>query len=173
LLRTEAVDASLLKDPSLIIYEAMLELPGIYLVSNGDQTRTLYETLRQGGTFDAALATRDREPDAPNYTPRISGMLDMRTQPATVMLSLLKANPINPEFTDRFTYRPAMPAPGFGVWIDNLQWRWNAAAKFCRRSVAAPLSRKGGGCHRDVLERAGCQQSRVACRQMDSGAGRV
>jgi IMP cyclohydrolase len=117
LLRTEAVDASLLKDPSLIIYEAMLELPGIYLVSNGDQTRTLYETLRQGGTFDAALATRDREPDAPNYTPRISGMLDMRTPPATVTLSLLKANPINLEFTDRFTYRPAMPAPGFGVGL--------------------------------------------------------
>ncbi len=44
-------------------------------------------------------------------------MLDMRTQPATVTFSLLKANPINPEFTDRFTYRPAMPAPGFGVGL--------------------------------------------------------
>jgi len=117
LLRTEPVDPALVSDPSLIIYEAMLELPGIYLVSNGDQTRTLYETLQQGGTFDAALATREREPDAPNYTPRISGMLDLREQPATVTLSLLKANPVNPELTDRFTYRPAMPLPGFGAGL--------------------------------------------------------
>src|SRR4051812_45401361 len=69
-LRTEPVDPGAVADPSLIIYEAMLELPGIYLVSNGDQTRTLYEALRAGGSFDSALAQREREPDAPNYTPR-------------------------------------------------------------------------------------------------------
>ena len=88
-LKTEPVDASMVKDPSLIIYEAMLELPGIYLVSNGDQTRTLYETLQAGGTFDDALATREREPDAPNYTPRISAMLNLQDQPATLMAKLL------------------------------------------------------------------------------------
>jgi IMP cyclohydrolase len=117
LLRTEPIDPSLLTDPSLIIYDAMLELPSIYLVSNGDQTRTLYETLQRGGTFDSALATREREPDAPNYTPRISGMLNMREKPVTVALSILKANPINPEFTDRFSYRPAMPVSGVGVGL--------------------------------------------------------
>ena len=78
MLRTVPVDPSLVRDPSLIIYEGMLELPGIYLVSNGDQTRTIYEALRLGGTFDGALATREREPDPPNYTPRISAMLDLR-----------------------------------------------------------------------------------------------
>jgi hypothetical protein len=116
-LRTEPVDPSLVKDPSLIIYEAMLELPGIYLVSNGDQTRTLYETLHGGGTFDDALATREHEPDAPNYTPRISGMLDLRETDGSLVLSILKANPTNSELTDRFTYRPAPPPPGLGVCL--------------------------------------------------------
>ncbi len=116
-LRTEPVDATQVADPSLIIYEAMLELPGIYLVSNGDQTRTLYETLRAGDSFDAALATREREPDAPNYTPRISAMLDLRQFPDAVVLSLLKANPANPELTDRLTYRPAVPPAGLGVGL--------------------------------------------------------
>src|SRR5215813_10296815 len=60
-LRTAPVDSQLLTDPSLIIYEAMLELPGIYLVSNGTQTRTMYETLSTGGTFDEALAQWQHE----------------------------------------------------------------------------------------------------------------
>jgi hypothetical protein len=116
-LRTEPLDPSLVVDPSQIIYEAMLELPGIYLVSNGDQTRTLYEALAAGETFDAALATREREPDAPNYTPRISAMLDLRTTTPALTLSILKANPADPDFTDRFTYRPAPPPPGLGVGL--------------------------------------------------------
>jgi len=113
-LRTEPVDVAQVVDPSLIIYEAMLELPGIYLVSNGDQTRTLYETLQAGGTFDQALRQREREPDAPNYTPRISAMLDLRESPGTLALSILKANLADPAKTDRFTYRPALPPPGLG-----------------------------------------------------------
>jgi IMP cyclohydrolase len=116
-LRTEPVDAARVANPSLIIYEAMLELPGIYLASNGDQTRTLYEALSAGGTFDAALATREREPDAPNYTPRISAMLDLRQQTGEVAISLLKANPANPDLTDRLTYRPAVPPAGLGVGL--------------------------------------------------------
>src|SRR5512145_2449983 len=61
-LRTEPVDPKLVKDPSLIIYEAMLDLPGVFLASNGDQTRTMYETVQRGGTIEEALATREREP---------------------------------------------------------------------------------------------------------------
>ena len=116
-LRTEPVDASLVEDPSLIIYEAMLELPGIYLVSNGDQTRTVYRAVQAGGTFDDALLTREREPDAPNYTPRISAILDLRESPGFLLLSILKANPANPDLTDRFTFRPALPPPGLGVGL--------------------------------------------------------
>jgi IMP cyclohydrolase len=116
-MRTEPVDASLVEDPSLIIYNAMLELPGVYLVTNGDQTDTLIETLRAGGTFDDALRTREREPDPPNYTPRISGMLDFNRQPVEVALNILKANVVNPDLTDRFTFRPAAPPPGLGYCI--------------------------------------------------------
>jgi IMP cyclohydrolase len=120
-MRTEPVDASLVKDPSLIIYNAMQELPGIYLVTNGDQTDTLVETLQAGGTFDDALGTREREPDAPNYTPRISGMLDFNKQPVEIALSILKGNLVDPELTNRFTFRPAAPPPGMGYCITTYQ----------------------------------------------------
>jgi IMP cyclohydrolase len=116
-LRTEPVDASLVTDPSLIIYDAMLELPDVYLVSNGDQTRSIYNELQAGGSFDSALATREHEPDAPHYTPRISGMLDFRGQEPAITLSILKANLVDPQYTDRFTYHPALPSAGFGVGL--------------------------------------------------------
>jgi hypothetical protein len=116
-LRTEPVDLNQVVDPSLIIYDAMLELPGIYLVGNGDQVRTVYDALQTGGQFDDALATREREPDAPNYTPRISAMLDLNTSPVGLSLNVLKANPADPEATDRFTYRPATPPAGFGLCL--------------------------------------------------------
>jgi hypothetical protein len=116
-IRTVPVDESMVDDPTLIIYEAMLELPGVYLVSNGDQTRTLYETLRSGGTFDLALSTREREPDAPNYTPRISAMISLKDPLGPIALSILKANAVDPALTDRYTFRPAPPPPGFGYCL--------------------------------------------------------
>jgi hypothetical protein len=116
-LRTEPIDLASVENPELIIYEAMLELPGISLVSNGDQTRTLYETLQTGGSFDEALLTREREPDAPNYTPRISGMIVPENAANPITLSILKANPADPALTDRFTYRPAPPPPGLGYCL--------------------------------------------------------
>ncbi len=116
-LRTEPVDASLLDDPSLIIYDAMLELPGIHFVSNGDQTRTLFATLESGGSFDDALDTREREPDAPNFTPRISAMLDRRGGEARILLSILKASAGDPARTDRTTFRPALPSAGIGLGL--------------------------------------------------------
>lgn len=115
-LRTEAVDPAKLADPSLVIYEAMLELPGLYLVSNGDQTRTLHDALAAGGGFAAALATREREPDAPNYTPRISALLDLRGEPA-LALSILRANDADPALTDRITFAPAPPPAGLGLGL--------------------------------------------------------
>ncbi len=116
-LRTEPVDVSQVADASLIIYEAMLELPGIYLVSNGDQTRTMYEALQAGGGMEDALATRECEPDAPNYTPRISGMLSFRGAAPALTLSILKASPLDPQYSDRYFYRPAMPKIGVGVGL--------------------------------------------------------
>jgi hypothetical protein len=116
-LRTEPFDAASVEDPSLILYDAMLEQGRVYLVSNGDQTRTLADALARGGSFEGALATREREPDAPNYTPRISGMIDLRGSEPAFALSLLKANRADPARTDRISFRPAPPPPGFGLGL--------------------------------------------------------
>ncbi|MBT3374262.1 MAG: inosine monophosphate cyclohydrolase [Lentisphaerae bacterium] len=138
-LSTEPFDASKVEDPSLIIYEAMLELPGVYLVSNGDQTRTLHDTLAAGGTFEGALATREREPDAPNYTPRISGMLDSRGDEPEVALNILKANPTDPEQTDRYTVRPAAPPAGYGLCITTYMGDGSPLPPFVGDPLVMPL----------------------------------
>ncbi|MFZ6031315.1 MAG: IMP cyclohydrolase [Chloroflexota bacterium] len=138
-LRTEPVDASLVKDASLIIYEAMLDLPGVYIASNGDQTRTIYEALRVGGSFDGALSTREREPDAPNFTPRISGIVDCTRQPGGFALSILKANPLNPQETDRYTYRPALPVPGYGFGLTTYAGDGDPLPSFCGDPLLLPL----------------------------------
>jgi hypothetical protein len=137
-LRTVPVDPQLLTDPSLIIYEAMLELPGIYLVSNGAQTRTLYEELSSGGTFEAALAPWQQEPDAPHYTPRISAMLMLAQSHVT--LSMLKANPVDPACTDRYTYRPAVPAQGLGVGLTTYRGDGNPLPSFTGEPLLLPCA---------------------------------
>ena len=139
-LRTEAVNPALLTDPSLIIYEAMLELPGVYLVSNGDQTRTLYEALQTGETFEAALETREREPDAPNFTARISAMLDFRGTIPALALSILKANPIDSALTDRTTFRPALPPEGFGLGLTTYRGDGNPLPSFQGSPLLLPCS---------------------------------
>jgi IMP cyclohydrolase len=147
-LKTEPVDASRVNDPALIIYEAMLELPGLYLVSNGDQTRTLYDMLIAGGTFEAAMAMREREPDAPNYTPRISGLLDLRDPMPGIVLSILKANVFNPELTDRFTYRPAPPMAGYGLCLTTYAGDGNPLPSFAGDPLPVPLQ----GSAEEILE---------------------
>ncbi len=129
-LRTEPIDSSAMQHPELLIYEAMLELPSIYLVSNGDQTRTIYDTLLAGGTFDSALERREREPDAPHYTPRISAMLDLSIYPGAITLNILKASSVNPAYTDRFTYRPARPSRGLGFGLTTYQGDNNPLPSF-------------------------------------------
>jgi IMP cyclohydrolase len=142
-LRTEPVDPKLVKDPSLIIYEAMLDLPGRYLASNGDQTKTMYETIRRGGTIEEALATREREPDAPNFTPRINGMLSFGGSSAEVVLAILKANEIDPACTDRYYYYPSMPKAGFGFGLTTYRADGDPLPAFRGDPLLLPC--KGGG----------------------------
>jgi len=147
-LRTEPVDMSLVEDPSLIIYEAMLEGEATYLVSNGDQTRTIHEALESGGSFDSALATREREPDAPNYTPRISAILDLRGDPASFALSILKASALDPQHTDRTTFRPTTPPPGFGFMLTTYQGDGSPLPSFTGDPLAVPCA----GTPEEILE---------------------
>jgi hypothetical protein len=146
--RTEPVDTSEMQRPELLIYDAMIEFSHIYLVCNGDQTRTIYDTLQDGGSFDDALATREREHDAPHYTPRISGMLELHSDPIAVVLSILKASPIDPADTDRFTYRPALPQPGFGVGLTTYCGDGNPLPSFTGEPLILPL----GSSAEEVLE---------------------
>lgn len=113
-LRTRAFDPSKLVDPTLIIYEAMLELPGVQLLSNGDQTRTVHDALARGSSFRAALDERQHEHDPPHFTPRISAMLDLRQPQASLQLSILRANPLDSASTDRTLFSVVAPPPGVG-----------------------------------------------------------
>lgn len=148
ILRTEPVDLAKVEDPSLIIYEAMMELPGLQIVSNGDQTRTVYKGLQNGERFEDALSGREREPDAPNYTPRISGLLRCDGTNPQIALSILKANPFDPALTDRYAYRPALPAPGYGVGLTTYMGDGNPLPSFVGDPLLLPLT----GNANEVLE---------------------
>lgn len=147
-LRTEPVVAGRVEDPSLIIYDAMLELPNRYLVGNGSQVRAIYDALQSGDSFDAALAAWEREPDAPHYTPRISAMLDLSPPPGGLTLSILKANLANPDDTDRFTYRPANPPIGFALSLTTYHSDGHPLPSFTGEPLLLPCV----GDHLDVLE---------------------
>jgi IMP cyclohydrolase len=138
-LRTAPHDPATLRDPSLVIYEAMLELPGVHIVSNGDQTRTIHDEIASGGSFESALETREREPDAPNYTPRISGLIDLREGEAAFALSLLKANPADPDRTDRTSFRPAPPPAGLGLALTTYQGDGDPLPSFVGEPLWLPL----------------------------------
>jgi hypothetical protein len=111
---TEAADPAKMQDPALIIYNAMRELTGVYIVSNGDQTDTIFQTLAHGGTFEQALSTRNHEPDAPNYTPRISGVFDLRSGAPIAKLSVIKASPFGHAASVRCYFQVDRFAPGLG-----------------------------------------------------------
>ena len=101
---TEPFDPSKVEDPSLIIYAAVREADNKLIVTNGDQTDTVYEAVRSGGDFATALATREFEPDAPNFTPRISGMLTFSETDFTYQMSILKSIDQNGSACARYTF---------------------------------------------------------------------
>ncbi len=88
---TEPFDASKVKDPSLIIYAAVRSIDNKLIVTNGDQTDTVYDYIKDGKCFIKALKTREFEPDAPNFTPRISGMISFKNNGFDYKLSILKS----------------------------------------------------------------------------------
>ena len=107
---TEAFDPSLLEDPSLIIYHPVRELGDDLVVTNGDQTDTIVDTMKNGGTFEEALRTREFEPDGPNWTPRISGI---QTKDGSYKLSILKSVDLEGSACVRqFFEYPAVPGLG-------------------------------------------------------------
>ena len=110
---TEPFDASKVEDPSLIIYAALREHENKLIVTNGDQTDTVWNAIKAGGTFTGALATREFEPDAPNLTPRISGMLTFGQGDFTYDMSILKSADAEGTACNRYTFSyPALAGLG-------------------------------------------------------------
>lgn len=108
-IRTKAFDESKMEDPSLIIYNPVLKIDGKTIVTNGDQTDTIYDHMKEGFCYHHALVTREFEPDAPNYTPRISGVVKPN---GDYNLSILKSNLGMPECVRYFFEYPAHPGMG-------------------------------------------------------------
>ena len=119
-IRTQAHDESKMVDPSLIIYHPVRDLPGAVIVTNGDQTDTIRDHLLSGGSFESALQTREYEPDAPNFTPRISGLVTFDDEGFGYKLSILKAlAPDGP--CARYTFDYSMPVKGLGHFVHTYQ----------------------------------------------------
>ena len=116
-IRTEAFDPSKLEDPSLIIYAPVRVLGNTTIVTNGDQTDTVYEGMKAGESFEESLRCREFEPDAPNYTPRISGILNVADGKFDYAMSILKSNNGNPECCNRYTFTYDNPIAGEGHFI--------------------------------------------------------
>lgn len=97
-------DSSKVEDPSLIIYSPIRKIGNSLIVTNGDQTDTIYDFLAKGETFEKALETREFEPDKPNFTPRISGILDFADKDFTYKMSILKSADIEGSACNRYTF---------------------------------------------------------------------
>ena len=127
-IRTKAFDESKMVDPSLIIYAPVRVFGDTHIVTNGDQTDTIYEALEAGGTFEDALRTRTFEPDAPNFTPRISGLAEPKNN--RYRLSILKSAEGDPSSVRRYFFDYDAPRAGEGHFIHTYQGDGNPLPSF-------------------------------------------
>ena len=116
-IRTQAFDSSKLEDSSLIIYAPVKVLGNKTIITNGDQTDTIYEGMDKQRTFEQSLRSRKFEPDAPNYTPRISGIMHIENNKYNYAMSILKSNNGNPNSCNRYTFAYENPIEGQGHFI--------------------------------------------------------
>ena len=129
-IRTQAFDPSKLEDPSLIIYAPVRVLGNKTIVTNGDQTDTIFELMDKQMTFEQSLRAREFEPDAPNYTPRISGILHVENGAYSYAMSILKSNNGNPAACNRFTFAYSTPVNGEGHFIHTYMGDGNPLPSF-------------------------------------------
>lgn len=129
-IRTQAFDPSKLVDPSLIIYAPVRVLGNDTIVTNGDQTDTIYEGLKEGLTFEQSLRSREFEPDGLNYTPRISGVMHIENGQYDYAMSILKSNNGNPQACNRYTFSYENCVAGEGHFIHTYQCDGNPLPSF-------------------------------------------
>ncbi len=129
-IRTQAFDPAKLEDPSLIIYAPVRVLGNKTIVTNGDQTDTIYEGMDKQLTFEQSLRSREFEPDAPNYTPRISGIMHIENGKYNYAMSILKSNHGDPASCCRYTFAYENPLAGEGHFIHTYQNDGNPLPSF-------------------------------------------
>ena len=129
-IRTQAFDPSKLTDPSLIIYAPVRVLGNKTIVTNGDQTDTIYEGMDHQLTFEQSLRSREFEPDAPNYTPRISGVMHVENGSYSYAMSILKSNNGDPSACNRYTFAYSNCVAGEGHFIHTYKCDGNPLPSF-------------------------------------------
>lgn len=129
-IRTQAFDPSKLEDPSLIIYAPVRVLGKNTIVTNGDQTDTVYDGMAEGKTFEQSLRTREFEPDGPNFTPRISGVMHVEDGKYDFAMSILKSNDGDPDCCNRYTFTYDKPKAGEGRFIHTYMHDGNPLPSF-------------------------------------------
>lgn len=129
-IRTKAFDESKLEDPSLIIYAPVRVLGNKTIVTNGDQTDTIYELMNKQMTFEQALRTRDFEPDSPNYTPRISSVMKVSDGDYNYAISILKSADGDPSSCQRYSFAYSNPINGIGHFIHTYKCDGNPLPSF-------------------------------------------
>ena len=129
-IRTQAFDPSKLEDPSLIIYAPVRVLGNKTIVTNGDQTDTIYDGMDKQLTFEQSLRCREFEPDGPNYTPRISGIMHIEGGRYNYAMSILKSSNGNPEACNRYTFAYENPVAGEGHFIHTYMHDGNPLPSF-------------------------------------------
>ena len=129
-MRTKAFDESKMTDPHLIIYYPVRVLGNKTIVTNGDQTDTIYELMDKQMTFEQALRTREFEPDAPNYTPRISGIMHIENGKYNYAMSILKSNGGDPDSCLRHTFTFGNAKAGEGRFIHTYMGDGNPLPSF-------------------------------------------
>lgn len=129
-IRTQAHDPSKMEDPHLIIYAPVRVLDNYTIVTNGDQTDTIYDNMKNGQTFEQSLRTREYEDDAPNFTPRISGIMHIENGSYHYAMSILKSADGNPDSRLRYTYTYENPLSGEGRFIHTYKENSNPLPSF-------------------------------------------
>ena len=129
-IRTQAFDPSKLTDPSLIIYAPVRVLGNKTIVTNGDQTDTIYEGMDKQLTFEQSLRSREFEPDGPNYTPRISGVMHVENGRYNYAMSILKSNNGDPSSCNRYTFAYENAKAGEGHFIHTYMHDGNPLPSF-------------------------------------------
>ena len=129
-IRTQAFDPAKLQDPSLIIYAPVRVLGNKTIVTNGDQTDTIYQGMDKQLTFEQCLRSREFEPDGPNYTPRISGIMHIENGKFNYAMSILKSNHGDPASCCRYTFAYENPLAGEGHFIHTYKSDGNPLPSF-------------------------------------------